>query len=137
VNIRTLMLTVVASLTLCLGCGGDALEELVDEQGEVVDALADVLEGVTDLDSLEQAKPRMAELGEQLAEQTRRWQETAPSLMTSPGDAQAYAQASQKLAASHATLQREMMRLAMDPELSPHVQELMRSLGASMQQELR
>lgn len=128
-----------ALVALCLACGGGGVdvEEVADVQLDVMNEMADILEGVTDSDSLEAAKPKMRELGEELAEHMKEWAEQAKQGVDDAGAAQKMAEMSGELMEAQQRMQAAAMKLAMNPELSAQAAELMQAMADAMPQDMR
>ncbi len=118
----------VALAAALVACGGSPQEELVDEQADVMAEFADVVEGIGDADDLEDARPRMRELGTEMKALADRWEAIAKDGLTE-ADAEELAKDHKELAAASARLSAAFMNLATNPELAPHLPELMKEFG--------
>lgn len=143
---RTLI--TVALLALTVACGGgepdaasggepraaaeNSASGVAEKQLEVMRDMTTILEDVTDVDSLEAAKPKMAALGERLQGYMKQWEDNIPSIMARPGGAQEMAAHAQNLGKVQQELTAQMMRIAQDPALSERFGELSDAMGDAM-----
>ncbi len=127
--------TALALLACLSACGGDSATEvstLVDDQTAAFEEMADILDQVQDVDDLEDAKPRMQELGQQMAALRDDWEAFGESLQAGgagPGELMEFTRHATEVASAQMRLSSAMMRLAGDPELRPHINELMEEFG--------
>lgn len=150
--LRSCSLLVV--LSLLPACGGDdpAAAELppvgspgaaaaadgdtwLHDYESILRDMAAVLQGVDDAASAEAAVSEMEALGARLATlradaEARGGLDVAGQAM---GDPQAWAAGAARLGQVQPLLNREVMRLGMDPELREHLQELTDAMGAAME----
>lgn len=135
----TLALLGASLLSLGAACGASGVdaEEVAETQVALMTDMVAILNSVDDLDSLQAAKPKMRELGEELAARTKEWKAQAQTMMADPGSAQAMAKSSQEMAAVGQRLSAAYMKLAMNPELREHLSELGEAMGSALKDGMR
>ena len=119
----------VASLLAVLAaCGGAASEEeaAAEDLSVVYNDMADVLEGVTDSDSLESAKSDMRDLAERMKELRDQYEGMA---MDSEAQAKFSEAVSQDLQKAQQRMTAAMMKVGMNPKLTMKFQEVMKEFG--------
>ena len=126
---RTLVLALVilapCILFGCGGSGGDTMESLSEETVDLMGEFADILEGVTDKETAEAAKPKLMELGEKMQELQRRieairvpTEEDTAAMMALPGAMEARSRITQ-----------QAFRIGANPELQGILEEALNSMA--------
>lgn len=121
--------TLVASLLAVLAaCGGAASEEeaAAEDLSGVYNDMADVLEGVTDSDSLESAKADMRDLAERMKELRDQYEGMA---MDEDAQAKFSEAVTQDLQQAQQRMTAAMMKVGMNPQLTAKFAEVMQEFG--------
>ncbi|MFT7461926.1 MAG: archaellum component FlaC [Pseudohongiellaceae bacterium] len=125
---KTWMTMAGLALTLGLaGCGaGNDQEEAAEEYTDVFSDVADVLEGVTDEESLEAAKGELKDLGERMKELKDHYEALTKDL----SDDELWDEAvSEELMDAQARMTTAMMKIGMNPALTQKFTEQMKEFG--------
>jgi hypothetical protein len=121
-----------AALALMVGCG-DSPESVRDDMTGTFEAGADILAGIRDEASAKAAADDLVSWAEDMRELQARAKELGT---TSAEQLQSMTEEEQrKLQAASARFLGEMMRVARDPKLSPHLEEALKRANAAMRGE--
>jgi len=121
--------TLAASLLAVLAaCGGAASEEeaAADDLTGIYNEMADVLEGVTDGDSLEAAKGDMKDIAEQMKALRDQYE---GMVLDTQDEAKISDAVTKGLMAAQERMTAAMMKVGMNPQLTMKFQEVMKEFG--------
>ncbi len=123
----TTMLAACALTAALTACGSSA-EDVADDIADVYNEMADVMEGVTDAESMDAARPKMRAIAERMqamrAEMETMDEDDIAAESWDSSMNEEFMEASQRMQAA-------MMKLAMNPELAQPFGEMMQEFGES------
>ena len=122
-RLATLCLLLLIPILAACGSSEDALAE---DLADVYDEMADVMDGIDDAESIEEAQPRMREIAQTMRALRDEWESAIED-----GDAEDLVKSTQntELLASMQRMQQSMMKIAMNPALAPKMGELMKEFA--------